>query len=327
LRPEEDADLQVLLATVDHELADPPVGPSELSSALDLLQPLWAMLPPSPERCRCDLTHAMASRRAGRPKDALEALQRALDGARALRDPALECQTLAALADLLRPPGDLFRSDGLAEQAWKIAEELDDDLLRKEVLLARLPTVLAREELDQGRLLLDKLRALLRTRSSWQDLLDLWTFRGRIELLAGQPDAARQAWQSALLLGRRRGLPLGSVLLDLCSLALESGDLSAAGEALIEAREGGGVPAHELRQALAILELERDLRLGDAVAGERGLLEVEILLAQAPLGDPRWQRSLRRARDVSPELGRRLAALEAEMARRLEIGRSGRRRR
>ncbi len=327
LRAEEDADLQVLIAVLDHEQRDPPGSASELSGTLDLLQPLWATLPPSAERCRCDLAHAMAARRAGRPKDALEALQRALDGARVIKAPAAECRAMVALADLLRPPGDLYRSDGLAEQAWKIAEELGDDGLRKEVLLARLPTVFAREELDQARLLLDKLRALLRTRSSWQDLLDLWCFRGRVERLSGQLDAARQAWQSALFLGRRRHLPVASVLVEVANQALEAGDLQVAHDALQEARSDAGTPSHEMRQVLGMLEAERLLRTGHDLDGERALLEVEILLSQAPLAEPRWQRSLARAREAAPGLAPRFAALEGEMTRRLDLGRAGKRRR
>ena len=69
LRAEEEADLQVLSALLEHEVRVPPGTPSELAMALDMLQPCWMLLPPSVERCRAELTHAEALGRAGRPGD------------------------------------------------------------------------------------------------------------------------------------------------------------------------------------------------------------------------------------------------------------------
>lgn len=320
LRPEEEADLLTLEARLEHELAVPPATPSALASSLDMLQPMWATLPPTVERCRCDLVHAEALRRAGRPKDALEALQRCLDGARSLKAKEWESRALAALSNLLRPVGDLYRADALADQAQGLAEASGDDALLREVLQSRLRTAIARQDADGARQYLDRMRSVLRARASFVDLQNLWLLRGNTELLIGQPDAARQAWMAALALARRRELDPTPVLVELAALALSGGDLTSAAARIDEAAALAVAPSHEEREALAILRAELACRTGAANA-DAALLDAEILRRQQPLSAPSWLRSLERARAKAPAaLAPRLDALIVDMKKRLELG-------
>ena len=316
----EQADLQVLAAVVEHEVAEGPRSPSALAAELDMLQPLWILLEGSEVRCRCDLVHAEALRRAGRPGDAQESVQRALEGARAARLHPWECRALVLSADLLRLEGDLSRAGRLLEQAWGIARGLADESLTLSVLCARLPLAIARKDESQARLDLDKLRGLLRARASWQDLQALWMFRGEVERVAGQPEPARRAYETALVLGRKRGLANAPVLLKLASMHLEQGDAASAQSCMQETGKlsSAGPQPHEIRASRAVLETETALRLADTEAAPAALQDAEILLAQSPLALPLLHDSLQRSAMLAPaELKPRLQTLVEQMAARL----------
>jgi len=317
------ADLLVLDAVLAHETADPPGTASQLVAALDMLQPLWVMLPASAERCRIDLVHAEALRRAGRPQDAADSLSRALEGARAIDSRSIECQVLTVLADMRRLGGALRDASDLAEQAWVISEALDDPDITLAVLLSRLPLAIARGDQKAARLQLDKLRGLLRARASWQDLQSLWVFRGEVERLGGNEGESRRAFETALTLGRTRGLANASVLLRLATMHLEAGDLAAARSALEEAgslEQAVGPYSHELRASRAVLRAELMLRGGEHDDAAAALQDAEILQTQSPIALPQLQASLRRAEAFAraPALRKRLNTLGRDMLRRLQ---------
>lgn len=335
LRAEEEAELSVLGAILEHETRDPAGTASQLAASLDMLQPLWVALPATVERCRCDVAHAEALRAAGRPQEAKESLQRALEGARAVRSEWWECHALTGLAEMHRLEGEFARAEQVAEEGWQVASRLGDGQLSLAVLAARVPLAVARSDVDRGRLLLDKLRSLLRTRASWQDLQNLWRFRGDVERCGGNESAARQAYRTALVLGERRGLPNARVHLALASMGLGSGDPDTARaslEAIAAPDAFRGDAAHELRATAAILRAElavRDERTSDAAAA---LQDAEILQRQSPLVDPELQWSLERAMAATPDkaLKKRLRGLsdlmEQAMERGLDPSRVGRRR-
>jgi len=325
LKPKEEADLQVLAAVLEHEVREPPGSPSELAGSLDMLQPLWVALPPSIERCRADLVHADALRRAGRPADARESLQRGLEGSRAVGSTLWECRALTLLADSSRLEGDLAQAEEFGEQAWALGQQLHDEALLQSVIVARLPIAIAMADLERSKLQLDKLRGHLRTRASWQDLQNLWMYRGEVERIAGRDDAARQAYQTALALGRQRGLANASILLNLASMNLEAGDLPGSAEALEESGEAPGQASpysHELRTARAILKMELAVRREDPAGAAASLQDAEILQAQSPIADPVLLASLRRASGHDGELAGtlrpRLETLSIDMEGRLK---------
>jgi serine/threonine protein kinase/tetratricopeptide (TPR) repeat protein len=327
LQPEEDADLQVLAALLDHEVRDPPGTASELAAALDMLQPLWAALPPCEQRCRADLAHADALRRAGRPRDAGDSLQRGLEGAKATGSAVWECRALLLLADMQRLQGALDDARRNADKAWQHAVGLDDESLMLAVLGARLPLAVASKDVDQARLLLDKLRTLLRVRASWQDLQNLWWLRGEVERVGANDAAARQAYQTALVLGRKRGLANAPVLLSMAVMQLRAGELDGAKGSLDEAGAAqmtGSPHSHELRAARSLLLAELSLRRGAAAEAAAALQDAEILQAQSPLADPVLLESLARSRGAAkegpgadPGLLLRVEALGEAMAARL----------
>lgn len=325
LREEEEAELSVLGALLEHEAADEPGTASRLTASLDMLQPLWIALPPCVERCRAEFTHATALRAAGRSGEAVEALERTLEGARAIDSPRWECHALAALAEVLRLEGEFVRAEELAGAASAIADELGDTQLALEVLATRIPLAVARSDADRGRLLLDKLRALLRTRASWQDLQNLWRFRGDVERISGNNAAARQAYRTALVLGERRGLPNARVHLALASMALAAGDAATAGpslEAVGNAESLRGDVAHELRSSAAILRVEHGVRTGRNTEAAAALQDAEILHQQSPIADPGLQWSLERSMAASgdKELKKRLRALSDAMEKAMDQG-------
>ena len=332
LRPEEEADLWVLAAVLEHEVRTPPGSPSELAGALDMLQPLWVALPPSIERCRADLVHAESLRRAGRPADARESLQRGLDGARAVGSTLWECRALTLLADSCRLEGDLSKAEELGERAWALVQGLHDDHLLLSVLVARLPIAIGMGDLERAKLWLDKLRGLLRARASWQDLQNLWLFRGEVERIAGRLEQARQAYQTALVLGRKRGLHNENILLNLAAMNLAAGELKAARETLQEAggepEEGMGSPhSHELRTARAVLRAELGIRSESADEASSALQDAEILQAQSPIAHPVLLESLARSAEGGADeaVTGRLERLRADMQGRLKIGHRRRR--
>ena len=326
LKAKEEADLQVLAAVLEHEVRDPPGSPSELAGSLDMLQPLWVALQPSIERCRADLVHADALRRAGRPADARESLQRGLVGARGVGSTLWECRALTLLAESCRLEGDLAQAEELGEQAWALAQQLRDETLVQSVIVARLPIAIAMGDLERSRLQLDKLRGHLRTRASWQDLQNLWMFRGEVERIAGRDEAARQAYQTALALGRQRGLANANILLSLASMNLEAGDLAGALDSLAESGEAPGQASpysHELRTARACLKTELAVRKEDSAGAAASLQDAEILQAQSPIADPVLLASLRRSAEHEGELAVRLRprmeALATQMDGRLKF--------
>jgi serine/threonine protein kinase/tetratricopeptide (TPR) repeat protein len=331
LRPEEEADLQVLGSVLEHEVRTPPGSPSELAGALDMLQPLWVSLPPSIERCRADLVHAEALRRAGRPADARESLQRGLDGARAVGSTLWECRALTLLADSCRLEGDLGKADELGERAWALVQGLHDDTLTLSVLVARLPIGTAMGDVERTKLWLDKLRGHLRARASWQDLQNLWLFRGEVERISGRLDQARQAYQTALVLGRQRGLHNENILLNLAAMNLNAGDLDGARETLSEAAGEHGLVSphsHELRTSRAVLRAELGIRSGRAGDANSALQDAEILQAQSPISHPILLESLQRslaAADLDAGIAERVGQLRADMQARLKLGRRRRR--
>ncbi len=325
LRPEEEAELSVLGAILDHETREPAGTASQLAASLDMLQPLWVALEPTVERCRCDIAHAEALRAAGRPREAKEALERGLAGARAVGSAWWECHALTGLAEMHRLEGEFARAEHVAEAGWQIASTLGDGQLSLAVLAARIPLAVARTDVDRGRLLLDKLRSLLRTRASWQDLQNLWRFRGNVERCAGNDSAARQAYRTALVLGERRGLPNARVHLALASMGLSSGDPDTARASLDSIASPDafrGDAAHELRATAAILRAElavRDERPAEAAAA---LQDAEILQRQSLLVDPELQWSLERAMAATSDklLKKRLRALSDLMEHAMERG-------
>ena len=291
------ADLQVLAAVLDHEVAEGGRSTSSLAAELDMLQPLWIMLDGGEIRCRCDLVHAEALRRAGRPADAGEAVERALDSARGAELRVWECRALVLSADLLRLQGQLVRAQRMLEEAWAIARGLDDEGLTRSVLQVRLPLEIARGDEQQARLDLDKLRGLLRARASWSDLQTLWQYRGELERLGGAPDAARRAYETALVLGRKRRLANAPILLKLASLHLSEADFASARACMEEAGRLAehGPRSHEVRASEAVLNAEAALRDGDPAGAAAALQDAEILLAQSPLAVPILLDSLRRS--------------------------------
>ena len=332
LRAEEEAELGVLAAVLEHEAQDEPATASALTAALDMLQPLWVELSPSEERCRCDFTHAEALRAAGRTREAMDSLERTLEGARAIGSSLWECHALSALAAMLRLEGDFARAEDLAEEAWGIAAKLGDGQLSLEVLATRIPLAVARHDADRGRLLLDKLRALSRTRASWQDLQNLWRFRGDVERAAGNEVAARQAYRTALVLGERRGLPNARVHLALAAMALGSGDVLTAQSSLSEVADADsfrGDSAHELRSTAAIYRVELAVRTGRSTDAAAALQDAEILQQQSALADPGLQWSLERAMAATPDksLKKRLRDLSDAMERAMDRGSDPSRRR
>ncbi len=314
------ADLQVLAAVLDHEASDGARSTSALAAELDMLQPLWISLDRSEIRCRCDLVHAEALRRAGRPTDAGEAVDRALDSARGAGLKRWECRALVLSADLVRLQGQLGRAGRMLEDAWALAQRLDDEGLARSVLQVRLPVEIARADEQQARLDLDKLRGLLRARASWADLQTLWLYRAEVERLAGATAAARQAYDTALVLGRRRGLANAPVLLRLASLHLGEADIAAARACMQEAGRLAeqGPRSHEVRASEAVLNAEVALRSGDGDGAAAALQDAEILLAQSPLAAPFLLGSLQRSAAVAAGPTKaRVQALERGMGQRL----------
>ena len=314
------ADLQVLAAVLDHEVAEGGRSTSSLAAELDMLQPLWIMLDSGEIRCRCDLVHAEALRRAGRPADAGEAVGRALDSARGAGLRRWECRALVLSADLLRLQGQLAKARRMLEQAWALARGLDDEGLTRSVLQVRLPLEIARGDEQQARLDLDKLRGLLRARASWADLQTLWQYRGEVERLSGAHDAARRAYDTALVLGRKRRLANAPVLLKLASLHLSEADFASARACMQEAGRLAerGPRSHEVRASEAVLNAEVALRGGDPAGAAAALQDAEILLAQSPLAVPILLDSLRRSASAATgATNKRVQALATTMAEHL----------
>lgn len=325
LRVEEEAELGVLVAVLEYEAQDEPTTASALTAALDMLQPLWVSLPASEERCLCDFSHAEALRAAGRTREAVESLERTLEGARTIKSALWECHALSALAAILRLEGDFTRAEELSEGAWVTASRLGDSQLMLEVLGTRIPLAVARTDADRGRLLLDKLRSLLRTRASWQDLQNLWRFRGDVERTGGTERAARQAYKTALVLGERRGLPNARVHLALVAMALSSGDVLTAKSSLAEVDHVDsfrGDSAHELRATAAIYRVELAVRTSRGTEAAAALQDAEILQQQSPLADPGLQWSLERAMAGTPDksLRKRLKAMSDGMEKAMDRG-------
>ncbi len=315
------ADLQVLAAVLDHEVAEGSRSTSSLAAELDMLQPLWITVEAGEIRCRCDLVHAEALRRAGRPSDAGEAVDRALTSARSAGLRRWECRALVLSADLLRLRGQLLKASRMLEQAWALARGMDDEVLTRSVLQVRLPLEIARGDVQQAQLDLDKLRGLLRARASWSDLQTLWQFRGEVECLAGSRDAARRAYDTALVLGRRRRLANAPVLLMLAALHLSESDFPSARARMDEAGRLGeqGPRSHEVRASEAVLNAEVALRGGDVDRAARALQDAEILLAQSPLALPILLESLERtAGSATGSTRQRVQVLATAMAERLK---------
>jgi len=183
----------------------------------------------------------------------------------------------------------------------------------------------ARTDSVRGRLLLDKLRSLLRTRASWQDLQNLWRFRGDVERTGGSENAARQAYKTALVLGERRGLPNARVHLALAAMALSSGDVLTAKKSLAEVDSADsfrGDSAHELRSTAAIYRVELAVRTGRSADAASALQDAEILQQQSPLADPGLQWSLERAMAATPDksLRKRLKGMSDEMEKAMDRG-------
>ena len=321
LRKEEEADLLVLRTVLDHDTSPVRPRPSELAGGLDMLLPMWASLPPSEQRCRCDLAHAEALQRAGRSGDATEALERALEGARGIKSSAWACRVLIRLSEVRRLGGDLGGAEEAGEEAHRVARRLHSDTLLLGVLLARLPLAIARGDARRARLWLDKLRALLRARASWQELHTLWRLRGEVERIAGDYSAARQAYLTALTLGRRRGLPNAPVRLSLVAMALAQGDLDGAQSWFDDEDPDrtASLRSHALRASRAIYFAELCVRRGDLGMASSSLQDAEILQRQAPIADPDQLASLGRTqRAVEDEaLKARVAALSRSMQARI----------
>ena len=150
----------------------------------------------------------------------------------------------------------------------------------------------------------------------------IWT-PGDVERIAGNVGEARRAYQTALVLGRRRGLPNVKTLLAQASMALSNGDLDTARASLDDAATPdamAGSPSHEARAARAILTVEFALRTNQVDEAASALQDAEILQRQSPLVDPDLQWSLERAIEAAqdPDIRRRLGAIADEMERRLD---------
>jgi serine/threonine protein kinase/tetratricopeptide (TPR) repeat protein len=330
LTPEVEADIHVLAARLEQETRDPPGTASDLAAALDMLQPMWVPLAPSVEQCRFELAHADALRRAGRMGEATEALKRALDLGRAVGSERWECRALAYLADQRRIEGDHSAAEQLAERADVIARRSKDPSLILRVLRVALPIAVARRDGEAVRRRLDRLRSLLRERAAWRDLQALWYFRGEAERIDGRTGEARQAYRTALSLGRKRGLPIAGILLHLMEMALVVGDLEGARGFEDDAAGStplGATTTHELRVVKAVLSAELAVRGGREAAAGAALQDAEILQQQSTVADPELVASLGRAKRSTKDLvlRRRLDALGSDMNARLNA--PGRRRR
>ena len=331
LTAEVEADIHVLAARLGQETRDPPGTASELAGALDMLQPMWLPLPPSVEQCRYELAHAEALRRAGRMAEATESQKRARDHSRAVGSERWECRALAYLADQRRIEGDTGAAEQLCERADAIARRSRDPSLILRVLRVALPIAVARRAPEAVRRRLDRLRSLLRERAAWRDLQALWYFRGEAERIDGRTGEARQAYKTALSLGRKRRLPIAGILMHLMEMALVVGDLDTAREYEAEvagAAAPGVATTHEQRVVKAVLSAELAVRAGREAASGAALQDAEILQQQSPVADPELVASLRRAKRSTKDLAlrRRFDELGNDMAGRLAAS-SGRRRR
>jgi len=302
LRPEEQADLDVLSAQLEHAVREPPGTPSDLAMALDMLQHTWSTLGPCVERSRAHLAHAEALGAAGRAAEAREALKRGLESAQEAESWSSECAALIGLARDSRMTGSIVEAERLAKEASVVAERLGDEGLMREVVSIQLSVALARRDpADAGRSL-EVFGSFLRNRASWQDLQALWQFRGEVYWLSGRRVSAREAFETARGLGLGRGLSSVSASLSLASMALEDGDYAAAGLLLGEssAPSNGGIPhTHEYRACRSILRVEQALRSGDLPAGLEALQDAEILMRQFLIAEPRGRESLERSAAVS----------------------------
>jgi serine/threonine protein kinase/tetratricopeptide (TPR) repeat protein len=331
LTPEVEADIHVLAARLEQETRDPPGTASDLAGALDMLQPLWLPLAPSIEQCRYELAHAEALRRAGRMAEATESLKRALDLSRAVGSERWECRALSYLADQRRIEGDTAAGEQLAERADAIARRSRDPSLILRVLRVSLPIAVSRRDPETVRRRLDRLRTLLRERAAWRDLQALWYFRGEAERIDGRTGEARQAYKTALALGRKRRLPIAGILMHLMEMALVVGNLEIAREYGAEVATTDGqrvVTTHEQRVVKAVLSAELAARSGHEGASGAALQDAEILQQQSPVADPELVASLRRAKRSTKDtsLRRRFEALGTDMGGRLAASTSRRRR-
>lgn len=313
LRPEEQADLEVLSALLEHAVREPPGTPSDLAMSLDMLQHTWSTLGPCVERSRAHLAHAESLGAAGRPGEAREALRRGLESAREAESWSSECAALIGLAGDSRMTGRVVEAERSAEQASAVAQRLGDEGLQREALSTQLSVALARGDTAAAEQRLEALGSLLRNRASWQDLHALWQFRGEVDWLAGRRALARESFETARGLGLDRGLSDVSVLLSLASMELEDGALAAAGVVLGESTglgEYGVPPSHEHRTYRATLRVEQAFRSGDLAAGLAALQDAEILMRQFLIAAPRVRESLERSATI--------AGLESGLVLRLE---------
>ncbi len=250
---------------------------------------------------------------------------------RAVGSERWECRALAYLADQRRIEGDSVAAEQLAERANLIAQRSRDPALQLRVLRVALPIAVARRAADVVRRRLDRLRSLLRERAAWRDLQALWYFRGEAERIDGRTGEARQAYRTALSLGRKRGLPIAPILLHLMEMGLVVGDLEGARTYRAEVDASvtpGATNTHELRVVKAVLSSELAVRDGREGAASAALQDAEILQQQSPVADPELVASLRRAKRATTDLvlRRRFDSLGNDMAQRLAAS-TGRRRR
>ncbi len=328
LRSEEETDLQVLAAVLDHEVQEPPASASSLAASLDMLHPLWLASPASVERTRAFLLHAEALRRAGRPREALDSLQHALETARVIQSLPWQCRALTELAELYYLAGDLDEAETRSTAAGQLAHQLKDEALVMAALIASLPLAVASDDLPRARKELERLRTLLRQRASWQDLQRLWYFRAEVERVDGRLDHAQRAYDTALILGRKREVSNVPVLLSIAAMALGSDDLEHAARRLDEAKTGMATPTgpHENRVARAVLSAELAIRSGEEARAASFLQDAEILQRQSPLAVAPLLASLdRSSRALSDvQLRSQVDGLRADMRRRMTT--TGRRR-
>jgi len=329
LRPEQEADLATLVAVLEHESREPQGTASELAGALDMLHPLWVGLEPSLDGSRAALLHAEALRDAGRPADALDALERGLEIARTVSSASWECRSLTQLSGMLRARGDLARAEQLSQEALSLAQSLGDDALLLDVLRVRIVFAIGRMERDRARMELEKYRRLLRARATWQDLQQLWLFRGDIEVLENSIERAHRAYDNALVLGRTRGLANTRVLLRQVLLRLEQGDIDGAGTALheVDAVGQGSGGRHEDRAFRAVMAAELAIRSAELTRAASAIQDAEILQRQSPIADRRLAASLERSSQVCSHeaLRARIAPLLSDMRDRLSgMGRTRR---
>ncbi|HCP45187.1 MAG TPA: hypothetical protein DIU15_04050, partial [Deltaproteobacteria bacterium] len=298
--PQQEADLATLVTVLEHECREPQGTASELAAALDMLHPLWVGLEPSMEGSRAALLHAEALRDAGRPGDALDALERGLDIARVVSSAPWECRSLIQLSGMLRVRGDLARAEQLSQEALALAQELADDSLLLDVLRVRILFAIGRLERDKARMELEKYRRLLRARATWQDLQQLWLFRGDIEVLDGAVTRAHRAYDNALVLGRTRGLANTRVLLRQVMLGLEQGHIDEASSAIheVDAVAQGAGGRHEDRAVRAVLAAELAFRSAELARAASAIQDAEILQKQSPIADPRLAESLERSMHI-----------------------------